>query len=703
MKQILLFSISTFLFFNSHAQVTQINANKSLQGVIQLNNTLAIFNSGVDSSIWVSDGTEIGTIQISDTIKYIGGGGLLNGKYIFKGYSPNCGIEIFITDGTKDGTTIIKDINPGTPNSQPRTTVMEAINGYVYFAAVTPTDGCELWRTDGTAANTTRVSDIGSNAVSGIDSTHFSLSQIGTTVIFTGTTLAAGNELWKTDGTLANTALLKDIDNGAPSSTPRIFYPFNNMLLFTVSNGATGEVWRTDGTPGGTVVIKDNIAPPPFPFTLSSLNIFFHIFNTRAYFLINDGVHAGDALYSTDGVDGTSPHTIFLKDLGSSSMIGSVLLVNAFNLSNKFIFPYSDGTSIFDLYECNGTGAGTVVFKSFPANSNFNIPTIYSNVNFNKLNQTITYPLYNGKFYFSADDGTNGNELWMSDGTTTNILGNINPSGDGISDNISWLFTSAGLFFAANDGTHGNELWKTNGTWGAGTAIVQDIFPNSHNADPSLQFINNNKIFFTATDSDPADSSVTDLYVVDGIFSPLPVNLLDFTVTPKDADALLQWSTAQELNSHNFIIQSSDDAQHWNKIGTVAAAGNSSLQNNYSFTDAGVMNSGKNIVYYRLIETDLDGQTTNSNIIYLKIKGNNQWNVQLYSNPVHDNNIRVMLTGVEGTANLSINDLSGRMIYRRQIQNQNGLIHIATNVPKGVYILHVITSQGSKSIKFVKE
>ncbi|MEO8961831.1 MAG: T9SS type A sorting domain-containing protein [Ginsengibacter sp.] len=701
MKQLLLFSALTFLFFNSHAQVTQINANKSLHGVTPLNNTLAIFESRIDESIWVSDGTKDGTFQISDTIKYIGGGDLLNGKYIFKGTSPNCGNELFITDGTKGGTTIIKDINPGIANSQPVGTILGAINGYIYFAAITPAEGCELWRTDGTAGNTTLVKDIGLSAASGIDPSHFSLGQVGNTILFTASTTTppiTGNEVWKTDGTPGNTSLLKDIYAGAPSSNASFFYPFNNMVLFTTKSsvGTTNEIWRTDGTQAGTVLIKDNIAPSFLPF------IFFHIFKNRAYFLINDNVHPGNALYSTDGIDATIAHTAFLKDMGSS-----MFFVNAINLSDKFIFPYynidivTGFTTINDLYQCDGTDKGTKIFKSFSPNTD-NPPFIYSSPNFNILTKTITYPLFNGKFYFSADDGIHGNELWMSDGTTTSMLADINPDlENGIGDN-SFLFTSSYLFFAANDGVHGNELWKTNGT-AAGTTMVQDIFAGIKNANPSLEFVNNGKIFFTANDNYPPDGSVTDLYVVDGNFSPLPVNLLNFTVTTKDADAILQWSTAQELNSRNFIIQSSDDARHWNQIGTVAAAGNSSLQNNYSFIDAGVMNSGKNVVYYRLKETDLDGQTTNSNIIYLKIKGNSQWNVQLYSNPVHDNNVKIMLTGVQGNAGLTINDLNGRVIYKKQIQNQNGLINLATDIPAGVYILHVTTGEGSKSIKFVKE
>ncbi len=71
----------------------------------------------------------------------------------------------------------------------------------------------------------------------------------------------------------------------------------------------------------------------------------------------------------------------------------------------------------------------------------------------------------------------------------------------------------------------------------------------------------------------------------------------------------------------NFTVQSSDDAQHWNTLGTVAAAGNSSQKADYSFTDINVMNSGKSIVYYRLISTDIDGESQKSEVIYLKING----------------------------------------------------------------------------------
>jgi ELWxxDGT repeat protein len=62
--------------------------------------------------------------------------------------------------------------------------------------------------------------------------------------------------------------------------------------------------------------------------------------------------------------------------------------------------------------------------------------------------------------FFQADDGTNGNELWKTDGTSegTMLLRDINP---GVSGSIpSRLTTFNGkLFFSSNDGAHGTELW----------------------------------------------------------------------------------------------------------------------------------------------------------------------------------------------------------------------------------------------------
>ena len=73
-----------------------------------------------------------------------------------------------------------------------------------------------------------------------------------------------------------------------------------------------------------------------------------------------------------------------------------------------------------------------------------------------------------GYLYFSADNGTIGNELWRTDGTAggTTLVKNINETGTaGVNDSTPLTFTALGdyLYFQANDGTNPG-LWRTDGT-----------------------------------------------------------------------------------------------------------------------------------------------------------------------------------------------------------------------------------------------
>jgi ELWxxDGT repeat protein len=61
--------------------------------------------------------------------------------------------------------------------------------------------------------------------------------------------------------------------------------------------------------------------------------------------------------------------------------------------------------------------------------------------------------------YFSADDGTNGDELWAhnSINETTWLVIDLHPSGGSVGDIQEY---NGHLYFSADDGTDGLELWK---------------------------------------------------------------------------------------------------------------------------------------------------------------------------------------------------------------------------------------------------
>lgn len=66
-----------------------------------------------------------------------------------------------------------------------------------------------------------------------------------------------------------------------------------------------------------------------------------------------------------------------------------------------------------------------------------------------------------GVLYFSANDGSNGFELWKSDGSESGTirLTDINTGSDH-SDIGNLVYMNGYLYFSANDGTNGKELWK---------------------------------------------------------------------------------------------------------------------------------------------------------------------------------------------------------------------------------------------------
>ncbi|MBT05202.1 MAG: hypothetical protein CMA92_05510, partial [Euryarchaeota archaeon] len=85
------------------------------------------------------------------------------------------------------------------------------------------------------------------------------LTAVGNTLFFTADDGINGNELWKSDGTLSSTVMVKDINSAEYSANPQYLTAIGNILYFTADGGSnTGcELWRSDGTAYGTAMVKD--------------------------------------------------------------------------------------------------------------------------------------------------------------------------------------------------------------------------------------------------------------------------------------------------------------------------------------------------------------------------------------------------------------------------------------------------------------
>ncbi len=172
---------------------------------------------------------------------------------------------------------------------------------------------------------------------------------------------------------------------------------------------------------------------------------------------------------------------------------------------------------------------------------------------------------------------------------------------------------------------------------------------------------------------------------------PLPVTFLSFTARKSSkTSSLLEWETSQEINSDRFEVERSGDALFFSKIGTVAAAGNSSFPQQYSFTD----NNPKGINYYRLKQVDINGKFIFTPVRLVKFGEINSETVKYYPNPT--NGILIIeldLPNVNEPHLINISNAGGIMVNQIKIVPSSGnKIQIdLSRYAKGTYFIQVRT------------
>jgi ELWxxDGT repeat protein len=203
--------------------------------------------------------------------------------------------------GSAGGTRLVDDIDPGVSNgfvdgSYPIYLTNAA--GVLFFSADDGVHGYELWRSDGTAEGTTLVADIKPGRRDS-DPGHTTgqpprpnMRAIGATLFFGADDGVHGRELWRSDGTAATTKLVRDIGSGgggSGNSSPEWLTNLNGTLFFSAIDDRHGrELWRSNGTRRGTKLVRDIN-----PGTGNSLNFLSDLRNVagRLFFSANDGSH----------------------------------------------------------------------------------------------------------------------------------------------------------------------------------------------------------------------------------------------------------------------------------------------------------------------------------------------------------------------------------------------------------------------------
>jgi len=380
----------------------------------------------------------------------------------FRADNGELGTELWVSDGTTNGTSLFKDIYVGNESSDPNN--FQVIGDTLFFTAKTDDAGVELWKTDGTNIGTVLVKNLRDGNSS---SNPGQFIEYNNQLFFVCYTDLYGYELWKSDGTTNGTVLVKDIRVGVDGGNPYYLTVSNDILFFSARDGANNDLWKTDGTDAGTEKVEDFNTPG------SSASIG-HIvsFNDKIYFGVDAGDGNGAELWTSDGTT-----TNIVKDITVGS---SRTNINNIVVANSFI--------IFDanyrLYRSDGTEGGTIEVMD-------------------SSGDPVTYPsnfISSGDIVYFAG-GWPEAELWATDGTNagTFLIKDIK-SGDEGSDPKYLQVMDDVVYFNADDGVHGTELWRSDGTE-SGTQLVIDINEGILNSQPETLSVVDNSLYFIPFDN----------------------------------------------------------------------------------------------------------------------------------------------------------------------------------------------------------
>ncbi len=174
--------------------------------------------------------------------------------------------------------------------------------------------------------------------------------------------------------------------------------------------------------------------------------------------------------------------------------------------------------------------------------------------------------------------------------------------------------------------------------------------------------------------------------------APLPVTWLDFTATAQGTAVLLNWSTAQELNSLDFVVQHSLDGERFTDVTTLSAAGSSTAISFYHSVHAYPV-LGYN--YYRIHQRDFNGESTDSEIRSVKFSNSLNTNaIQIIGNPIQTQELKLM-TPID--QDVTLYTLTGKLCWNKHLEAGSHNIDVSL-LPKGSYLLQTISS----SYKIIK-
>ncbi len=349
-----------------------------------------------------------------------------------------------------------------------------------------------------------------------------------------GDGLLTGEEILTSFGECpSDIGMVKDILPGTASPTnPRNFVSMGGNLYFTADDGIHGEeLWRSDGTLGGTYMVKD-ITPPETSISGGQVTItnpgtsFGEIVagDNKVFF---SAWSTSDPVGELHVTDGTSSGTKMVTDLFRCDPVFIPQFgVDYSGVNSIMVVPSSVwgfDKAYFSGFECDPTSVGVLGEEPFTSDGTASGTVMLSDLKYGNTSLTtpgggsVIVDFYGSKprdftnvgtmVFFSADAnqgavlGDVGRELFMTDMaspvSSVTLVKDI--AAGAVSSNPEYFEPMQGkLYFTADNVIAGRELWKSDGT-SMGTLLVTNIGSNASSSGPGEKVSLGDRIYFTTT------------------------------------------------------------------------------------------------------------------------------------------------------------------------------------------------------------
>jgi hypothetical protein len=187
----------------------------------------------------------------------------------------------------------------------------------------------------------------------------------------------------------------------------------------------------------------------------------------------------------------------------------------------------------------------------------------------------------------------------------------------------------------------------------------------------------------------PAPLNSTGGVTFDCSAAVLPLTWLSFNATKKDNTVVLNWSTATEQNTQDFLVQHSTDAVAWKTLDIVQSTGYINPFGKYTYEHT---TPASGINYYRLIQQDIDGKNSYSKIASAVF--NKKTNLlTIYTNVVSNGKLKIQL---HDASIISIYNIEGKLIHSSRLAKGTQAIDVI-GFAKGMYMIKA----GNETEKFI--